>query len=282
MTIKRDATAPTVAITSGPPASTASTSASFVFSSNESGGSLACKLDTGAFAACASGQSYSGLATSAHSFTVQATDPAGNTGTALYSWTITVAPPTFPQNGILETVNRANGGVGSSWEGLTGTSFFKIASNRLDVQAGGPLVWKSPSFGTSQEAFVTLHTIDSRSRSQGLLLKVQTGSIPSAGAISVVYDAVAKAVRVSTLRLGQNGAWTLYANQSAIFANGDRLGARALANGNVQIYKNGTLITTITLNTADQSFFNTKGGRIGVWAVAASNALFDDFGGGSL
>jgi hypothetical protein len=56
------------------------------------------------------------------------------------------------------------------------------------VQTGGPLVWKPTSFGTSQEAYVTLSTIDSRSRSQGVLLKVQTGSILSAGAISVVYD----------------------------------------------------------------------------------------------
>jgi hypothetical protein len=97
----------------------------------------------------------------------------------------------------------------------------------------------------------------------------------------VVYDAKAKAVRVSALRLGRNGAWTLYANQAATFANGDVLGARAKADGTVQIYKNGTLVATVTLNTADQQFFNTKGGKIGIWTAAAPNALFDDFGGGT-
>jgi hypothetical protein len=280
VTIKRDATAPTVTITSGPPASTTSTSASFIFSSDESS-SFLCKLDTGAFETCASGQSYSGLADGAHTFTVQATDPAGNIGTASYNWTITTAPPAFPQNGVLDNFNRANGAVGSNWEGLTGTSFYKIASSRLDVQAGGPLVWKPTSFGTSQEAYVTLSTIDSRSPSQGVLLKVQTGAIPQSGAIAVVYDAVARAVRVSTLRVG-DGVWTSYANRAATFANGDRLGAQALANGEVKLYKNGTLIATVTLNAADKTFFNAKGGKIGLWAALASNALFDDFGGGTV
>jgi hypothetical protein len=194
-----------------------------------------------------------------------------------------VAPTAgFPSTSVLDTFNRANGKVGSNWEGLTGTDFYKIASNKLDVQLGGPIVWKPSSFGTSQEAFVTLSTIDSKSPSQGLLLKVQTGSVPDTGAITVVYDAKAKAVRVSALRLGAKGAWTLYANQAVIFANNDVLGARARANGKVEIYKNGTLITTVTLNTKDQAFFNAKGGKIGIWSIAASNALFDNFGGGNV
>jgi len=189
-----------------------------------------------------------------------------------------IAPPA----GALDTFNRANGSVGSNWEGLTGSVFYRIAGNKLDVQLGGPIVWKPSSFGTSQEAFVTLSTIDSGSRSQGLLLKVQTGSIPNSGAISVVYDARARAVRVSALRLGRNGNWTLYPSTAATFANGDRLGARVLASGTVEIYKNGTLVTTATLTATDQAFFNAKGGKIGIWTVAAPNALLDDFGGGTL
>src|SRR5262249_57789161 len=98
----------------------------------------------------------------------------------------------------------------------------------------------------------------------------------------VVYEPEGKAVRVSALGLGQNGAWTLYPGQAAPFGNGDVLGARAKADGTVQIYKNGTLLTTVTLNTADQSFFNAKGGKIGIWSVAASNAILDDFGGGTV
>jgi beta-glucosidase len=209
------------------------------------------------------------------SVTCTATDNADNSASASVTYTVV-----FPANGVLDNFNRANGQVGGNWEGLTGTGFYKIASNRLDVQLGGPLVWKPAAFGTSQEAFVTLSTIDSRSRSQGLLLKVQTGSVPNAGAIAAVYDAVARAVRVSTLQLG-DPTWTPYASTPATFANGDQLGARALANGNVEIYKNGTLIATVTLSAADQAFFNGTGGKTGLWAVGALQASFDDFGEGT-
>jgi hypothetical protein len=81
---------------------------------------------------------------------------------------------------------------------------------------------------------------------------------------------------------GQNGAWTLYANNAATFANGDVLGARALENGTVGVYQNGTLVVSVTLNASDQAFFNAKGGKIGLWALAASKAYFDDFGGGAV
>jgi hypothetical protein len=184
---------------------------------------------------------------------------------------------------VIDTFTRANGAVGSNWEGLTSSSFYKIASNALDVQVGGSLVWKPTSFGTTQQAFVTLSRLDLKSPSQGVLLKVQSGSsLPNAGAIAVVYDAVGKAVRVSSLRLGQNGVWTLYANQAATFASGDVLGAQAKADGTVQIYRNGALVTSVTLNAADKAFFNAKGGKIGIWTAAAPNAILDDFGGGTV
>lgn len=183
--------------------------------------------------------------------------------------------------GLLDNFNRANGGLGSKWAGLTDQAFYRIANNRVDVQGGGALVWKPTSFGTSQAAFVTLSTLDAYSPSQGLLLKVQTGSMPNAGAIAVIYDSLAHAVRVSTLRLN-TPTWTAYANTLANFANGDKLGGCVLANGAVRIYKNNTLLASVTLNPADQSFFNAKGGQIGLWTIAAPNTFLDDFGGGNV
>jgi hypothetical protein len=223
------------------------------------------------------------LATSAFavagSYTVTVTGTEGSIShTAVIALTVKSA---FPQASILDTFNRANGRVGTSWTGLTDSSFYRINGNRLDVQIGGPLVWQPTLFGANQEAFITLSTIDPASASQGLLLKVQGSSIPNGGAIVVVYDATAKAVRVKTLRLNTQ-TWTVYTGQAATFANGDQLGARALANGTVLIYKNGNLIAIVTLSTADQTFFNSKGGRIGLWTVNAPNAFFDNFGGGSV
>ena len=87
-----DASAPTVTIDTYPPALTNATAASFSFS-GEAGATFACKLDDGTFAACASPQQYPGLADGQHTFTVQATDAAGNSGEAAYAWTIDTAPP---------------------------------------------------------------------------------------------------------------------------------------------------------------------------------------------
>ena len=137
------------------------------------------------------------------------------------------------------------------------------------------------AFGTNQAAFVTLSTVDPKSPSQGVLLKVQSGSVPNAGAIAVVYDAAAKAVRVSTIRLGAL-AWTPYGNTAVLFTNGDKLGACAKANGEVRIYKNDALVKTVTLSAADQGFFNPKGGKVGVWSVLAPQAFLDDFGGATI
>jgi len=183
--------------------------------------------------------------------------------------------------GLLDNFNRANGSLGKNWNGLTDQNFYKIANNRVDVQLGGAVVWKPTIFGPNQATFVTLSAVDALSPAQGVLLKVQTGTLPNAGAIAVVYDALAKAVRVSTLRLNTS-TWTPYANTPVTFANGDKLGGCVKADGTVRVYKNNTLLATVTLNAADQQFFNAKGGKLGLWTLAAPSAFFDDFGGGAL
>jgi hypothetical protein len=85
-----DLTPPDTTITSAPTSLTNSTSASFAFSSTEAGSTFECALDAGAFAACPSPKTYTGLAAGAHTFQVRATDPAGNTDTVPAAWTWTV------------------------------------------------------------------------------------------------------------------------------------------------------------------------------------------------
>ena len=150
----------------------------------------------------------------------------------------------------------------------------------MDAHVGGPVFWNAASFGANQNAFVTLSTVDPHSPSQGLLLKVQTGSCPEAGAIAVVYDAVAHAFRVSTFR-PPNLTWTPYASAAATLVNGDKLGACVSASGVVTIYKNNVVAATVTLSAADKAFFNSRGGKIGLWTLLADEAFFDDFGGGT-
>ncbi|HEV7492818.1 Ig-like domain-containing protein [Baekduia sp.] len=89
-----DTTAPETTITSAPADGT-STSASIAFSSSEAGSTFACKLDSGSYASCTSPKAYNSLATGSHTFSVRATDAAGNTDASpdTATWTISTVPP---------------------------------------------------------------------------------------------------------------------------------------------------------------------------------------------
>jgi hypothetical protein len=93
-----DTTAPNTTISSGTSGSTVATTASFSFAGSDNttaAGSLTyeCKLDSGAYAACTSPKSYTGVAVGSHTFSVRAKDTAGNVDAspATGSWTVTAA-----------------------------------------------------------------------------------------------------------------------------------------------------------------------------------------------
>jgi hypothetical protein len=90
-----DTAAPNTTITASPDDPTSSTTASFSFTASEAGSTFQCQLDGGGFSACTSSQSYSGLAPGSHTFSVRATDGAGNTDAspAAFTWTVDTAPP---------------------------------------------------------------------------------------------------------------------------------------------------------------------------------------------
>jgi hypothetical protein len=100
-----DTTSPNTTITSGPAATTTATSAKFSFSSSETGSTFACKLDSGAFGSCTSPKSYSGLSVGSHTFSVRATDAAGNAdqSPAVRAWTVQ-APSGPPADAGVEAV----------------------------------------------------------------------------------------------------------------------------------------------------------------------------------
>ena len=73
-----DTVAPNTTIKSGPPRTTRSRTAKLVFSSTETGSRFQCKLDKGAWKACASPKTYKKLKKAKHTFLVRAIDAAGN------------------------------------------------------------------------------------------------------------------------------------------------------------------------------------------------------------
>lgn len=89
-TWKVDTDPPNTTITSGPKASTGSSSATFSFSSSESGVTFECRLDAGTWQPCSSPKSYGGLKKGAHVFRVRAVDAAGNVDATPDAWSWTV------------------------------------------------------------------------------------------------------------------------------------------------------------------------------------------------
>ncbi|WP_083510347.1 phytase [Pseudarthrobacter sulfonivorans] len=93
-----DTTPPETTITSGPPATSTSTSASFAFTSSEANSTFQCSLDGASRVACTSPQTYTGLSIGSHTFGVWGTDAAGNTDAtaATHLWSVGPSDTTAP------------------------------------------------------------------------------------------------------------------------------------------------------------------------------------------
>ena len=141
----------------------------------------------------------------------------------------------FPTTSVLDNFNRANGAIGSSWTGQNDSSF-TVSSNQLANNSSGLdsfAAWSPASFGADQEAYVTLSQVSASGSEQGLLLKT---AADASAALKVVYVASANVVRVFTFTSAQG--WVQRgADISVTMNNGDQLGARAKANGDVEVYR---------------------------------------------
>ena len=94
-----DTVAPALSLTAKPPDPSGVSTAHFEFSAtDQTSVTYQCQLDAGAFQSCTSPKDFSGLANGTHSFTAKATDAAGNTGSASYSWSVDTAVPVVTIN----------------------------------------------------------------------------------------------------------------------------------------------------------------------------------------
>ena len=86
----QDTTPPETTIDSGPSGTIKQNNATFTFSSSEANSKFECKLDGSVFSACSSPKKYTGLASGSHTFSVRATDAAGNVDAtpAIRNWTV--------------------------------------------------------------------------------------------------------------------------------------------------------------------------------------------------
>jgi uncharacterized protein (TIGR03382 family)/uncharacterized repeat protein (TIGR01451 family) len=130
-----DLTPPVATITASPANPTNQTTANFSFTSNKAGSTFSCKLDAAAASACVSPKSYTALTAGSHTFTVTATDTAGNVSApASYTWTIDLTPPVAtigsspanPTNQTTASFSFTSSKVGSTFacslDGAAGTA----------------------------------------------------------------------------------------------------------------------------------------------------------------
>jgi hypothetical protein len=168
-----DTVAPNATINSGPSGTTQQTSASFGFSSSESGSSFECRLDSGSYGSCSSPKGYSGLSDGSHTFQVRATDGAGNVGNpATRTWTVDSTGATVPP-----TTTITSGPAQGSTTSLTTVTFGFTSSkpsSSFECQAGGGSLPSQPFEPcTSPKAYTGLgdgaYTFKVRATSGGLL-----------------------------------------------------------------------------------------------------------------
>lgn len=175
---------------------------------------------------------------------------------------------------VLDDFNRSGSKLGQSWAGARAVGNYRLVDgSQVEVLAGGPLYWKTPSFGETQEACITLSQIDQKGH-HSLLLKVQQNW--KRGTIAVYYDGPSQTVGIETYQRRQG--WTTLASFPMALQNGDQLGGLALADGTVQAFVNSELIGEAEAG----SFFAGKGGKIGLWflSLGQPHANLDDFAGG--
>jgi len=185
---------------------------------------------------------------------------------------------TLPATEILDDFNRTDGSIGGNWSG--DAAEFNIASNQLTVTSNHVMIgWNGTSFGADQEAYVTLSRLDTGSANEhGLVLKSQSAGTLQDGAIQVVYDGSGERIRVWTYTPGYG--WAKYGSDiSVAFVDGDVFSARALSDGWLDMYRNGTLIGKRNLSAWP---YMAQGGYIGLKSYQIQDAIVDDFGGGTL
>lgn len=187
---------------------------------------------------------------------------------------VAVQAAAFPTTNILDDFNRADGPIGAAWDG--GTQALTVAANTLMLTgSGGWGLWDTPIFNANQEAYFTFASAPSAAGQHILYLKGQGKNLFD-GCVKVAYDSAGTTASVWTYDGGSG--WVHRGGPYAVsFAAGDRFGARAYADGSVQVFKNTTLLGTAMITSWP---YYAVGGRVGLEMIASA-AHLDDFGGGN-
>jgi hypothetical protein len=167
---------PVVTITAGPAGPTNITTATFLFTANETDAHFSCALDGAKFSACAPPLTYTGLGNGEHTFQVYA-DHDGRGPTASWSWAIDTVPPA-PVGGLHASVRY--GKLRLSWTPAPETDHVvilrSVGANKTakQVYAGGGTRYSESKFVNGLEHrynFVSYDKAGNVSPPTGILVK---------------------------------------------------------------------------------------------------------------
>lgn len=203
MTLVWDTVAPDTTITAQPANPTNSTSASFSFTSTETGSTFECQLDSGGYSTCTSPKSYTGLTAGSHIFYVKANDSAGNTDAtpASYTWTIDTNAPAFGSTSYSSDsfINTATVGYSLSKAVSSGKITFTRTGGNADSSSPQIYNLAAPDMTTGTHSINTGLVLVS-----GAIYTVTfeaTDSAGNAGSVSntnVTYDTTSASVTISS------------------------------------------------------------------------------------
>ncbi len=199
----------------------------------------------------------------------------GQGGIGRDSVTVRVSQPLgFPSTGILDDFDRPAGPLGGDWADEVGAAISDSALVLTAITASP--VWNGAVFDSVQEAYFTLDAVTASFSEHDLMLKVQ-GLSWTDGHIEVRYNATLSNVWVSTYTPGIG--WESHGTIAPVTLQaGSRFGARAHADGRVEVFQDGVLLGEASVAGWP---FAASGGRIGLTIADANETILDDFGGGN-
>lgn len=190
---------------------------------------------------------------------------------------VVVGPGAFPTTGVLDDFDRADGPVATPWIDPAGA--FSIANDGLVFSGGSAsIVLGGDGYGPDQEASMTLRSIAGSAPHHDLMLKVQ-GNLGDTGHLQVRYDPTYPRVTVASYSVTQGWVDRGEVVPFPPFQPGDRLGARAFSNGQVEVFRNADRIARFDYSDWPHV---QQPGRIGLALAGAASPVIDDFGGGSV
>ncbi|MDT7949588.1 MAG: hypothetical protein RQ897_14725 [Thermoflexus sp.] len=170
--------------------------------------------------------------------------------------------------------NRPDGPLGPHWSGLTHPTHLALEHGTLTARQGGWAFWNphgtADPLPANQEACLTLARLDPGA-SVHLLLKSQSPHWTGAGTLALHLNPQSGRLHVQSFH-PQTG-WVEHAAWPLSPQPGDRLRARAWADGSLEVFYNDQRLGRVPTTP----FFIGRGGWIG---LELANAAIDNFGGG--